>query len=437
MRTIQRVETVLSINQYDAENGKEPLGNCCAPGSSLPLFKFPRRLRFPPGDESCSKTEDLDWQKSSEFLDMVILAQWEDRATRGLFRYDVTACETKVLPGEYGFIAQLNEGRHSKKRPTEFRVDQVLQPFDPSKFNFTKAAKEELLFCVESGDSHEGEFYPEAPVVEGTNAVIINVSPIEYGHILLVPKITARIPQRIDEDSLLLAINMAVEAKNPFFRLGYNSLGAFATINHLHFQAYYLAVPFPVERAPSETLVSRKMNNGVKISELMKFPVRGIVFESADRLDELASSVGKCCCILQEKNIPFNILITDCGSMVYLFPQCYAERQACGKVDQALLGTQVNPAVWEISGHIVLKRKEDYERASEDLAWRLLAEVSLDEESFHELKIACLGELICGSPVGNEVVEGGDVSFLGMMLHEVAMWLEENCTGVDAKEETW
>ncbi|KAI5079123.1 hypothetical protein GOP47_0006794 [Adiantum capillus-veneris] len=151
---------------------------------------------------------------------MVILAQWEDRAARGLFRYDVTACETKVLPGEYGFIAQLNEGRHSKKRPTEFRVDQVLQPFDPSKFNFTKASKEELLFCVKSGVSHEGEFYPEAPVVEGTNAIIINVSPIEYGHILLVPKITARIPQRIDEDSLLLAINMAVEAKNPFFRLG-------------------------------------------------------------------------------------------------------------------------------------------------------------------------------------------------------------------------
>ncbi|CAL5429960.1 unnamed protein product [Camellia sinensis] len=35
-------------------------------------------------------------------------------AMRGLFRYDVTACETKVIPGEYGFIAQLNEGRHLK-----------------------------------------------------------------------------------------------------------------------------------------------------------------------------------------------------------------------------------------------------------------------------------------------------------------------------------
>lgn len=53
-------------------------------------------------------------------------------------RYDVTACPTKVVPGLYGFVAQLNEGRYSKKRPTEFRVDQVVQPFDPNKFNFTK-----------------------------------------------------------------------------------------------------------------------------------------------------------------------------------------------------------------------------------------------------------------------------------------------------------
>ena len=43
-----------------------------------------------------------------------------------------------MIPGEYGFIAQLNEGLYLKKRSTEFRVDKVLQPFDGNKFNFTK-----------------------------------------------------------------------------------------------------------------------------------------------------------------------------------------------------------------------------------------------------------------------------------------------------------
>ena len=65
--------------------------------------------------------------------------------------------------------------------------------------------------------------------------------------------------------------------------------------------------------------------------------------------------------------------------------QCYAEKQALGEVSPELLDTQVNPAVWEISGHMVLKRKEDYEEASEENAWRLLAEVSLSEARFQEV----------------------------------------------------
>jgi GDP-L-galactose phosphorylase len=66
--------------------------------------------------------------------------------------------------------------------------------------------------------------------------------------------------------------------------------------------------------------------------------------------------------------------------------QCYAEKQALGEVSQELLDTQVNPAVWEISGHIVLKRRNDYDEASEASAWGLLAEVSLSEERFDEVK---------------------------------------------------
>lgn len=50
-----------------------------------------------------------------------------------------------------------------------------------------------------------------------------------------------------------------------------------------------------------------------------------------------------------------------------------------------LLDTQVNPAVWEISGHMVLKRKKDFDEASEANAWRLLAEVSLSEVRFKEV----------------------------------------------------
>lgn len=82
-----------------------------------------------------------------------------------------------MIPGEHGFVAQLNEGRHLKKRPTEFRVDKVLQPFDGNKFNFTKVGQEEVLFQFEASEDDETQFYPAAPIyVENSPSVVaINV----------------------------------------------------------------------------------------------------------------------------------------------------------------------------------------------------------------------------------------------------------------------
>ncbi|XWS11257.1 hypothetical protein CRYUN_Cryun38cG0068500 [Craigia yunnanensis] len=391
MLRIKRVPTVVSNYQKDeAEEtarrsgacGKNCLRSCCIPGAKLPLYAF-KKVNNLEGEKDVLEIENKE--PSVAFLDSLILGEWEDRMQRGLFRYDVTACETKVIPGEYGFIAQLNEGRHLKKRPTEFRVDKVLQPFDGNKFNFTKVGQEEVLFQFEASEDGEVQFFPNAPIdVENSPSVVaINVSPIEYGHVLLIPRILECLPQRIDCESFLLALYMAAEAGNPYFRLGYNSLGAFATINHLHFQAYYLAVPFPIEKAPTKKITT--LNDGVIISELLKYPVRGLVFEGGNTLQDLSDTVSDACICLQDNNIPYNVLISDCGKRIFLLPQCYAEKQALGEVSTELLETQVNPAVWEISGHMVLKSRKDYDEASDENAWRLLAEVSLSDERFREV----------------------------------------------------
>ncbi|CAL5363641.1 unnamed protein product [Camellia sinensis] len=279
-------------------------------GAKLPLYAF-KRVNKIVGEKGLIALDYIE--PSIAFLDSLLLGEWEDRMQRGLFRYDVTACETKVIPGEYGFIAQLNEGRHLKKRPTEFRVDKVLQPFDGNKFNFTKVGQEEVLFQFEASDEdNETQFFPNAPIdVENSPSVVaINVSPIEYGHVLLIPWILECLPQRIDRVSFLLALYMAAEAGNPYFRLGYNSLGAFATINHLHFQcsnslAYYLAVPFPIEKAPIREITT--LNGEVKISELLNYPVRGLVFEGGNTLEDLSNAVSDSCICLQDNNVPYNV----------------------------------------------------------------------------------------------------------------------------------
>ncbi|KAJ4974446.1 hypothetical protein NE237_007620 [Protea cynaroides] len=388
--------------------GRNCLGKCCLPGSKLPLYAFNKNGEDFMRGKAISMNLSVEDEEIPEisFLN-TLLGEWEERMRRGLFRYDVTTCETKIIPGQYGFIAQLNEGRHLKKRPTEFRVDQVLQPFDENKFNFTKVGQEEVLFRFEPSDDGKTLFDPDASISAGgsqsSSVVAINVSPIEYGHVLLIPRVLDCLPQRIDPDSFLLAMHMATEAADPFFRLGYNSLGAFATINHLHFQAYCLAVPFPVEKAPTRKIAMVKglPERGLVLSQLLNYPVRGLVFERGNTMRDLSNVVASSCICLQDNNIPYNVLISDCGKRVFIFPQCYAEKQALGEVSQQLLDTQVNPAVWEISGHMVLKRKKDYEDASEHYPCRLLAEVSLSEERFEEVKAyileaaglqeACLG----------------------------------------------
>ncbi|CAA0832423.1 GDP-L-galactose phosphorylase 1 [Striga hermonthica] len=410
MLKIKRVPTVVSNYQKeDAEDGghhaagcgRNCFRSCCLSGAKLPLYEFKSEIKVV-SEKSLISFENE--QPPVEFLDSLLLGEWEDRMQRGLFRYDVTACETKAIPGKYGFIAQINEGRHLKKRPTEFRVDKVLQPFDDSKFNFTKVGQEEALFQFRaSSEDNVARFFPNAPIdAENSPSIVaINVSPIEYGHVLLIPRILECLPQMIDHESFLLALHMAVEAGNPYFRLGYNSLGAFATVNHLHFQAYYLAVSFPVERAPSKEIITT--SGGVRISYILEYPVRGFVFEGGNTLEDLSRVVSSACICLQENNLPYNVLIADSGKRIFLFPQCYAEKQALGEVSAEVLETQVNPAVWEISGHMVLKRKEDYENASEENAWRLLAEVSLSEERLQEVK-ELIFEAICNYIVENKAV---------------------------------
>nr|XP_011469061.1 PREDICTED: GDP-L-galactose phosphorylase 2-like [Fragaria vesca subsp. vesca] len=396
MMKIKKVPTVVSNYQNDEADegrrvggcGRNCLNKCCLPGAKLPLYAFKKRENSP-GDEKKQEAPVA-------FLDSLVLGEWDDRMKKGLFRYDVTACETKMIPGQFGFIAQLNEGRHLKKRPTEFRVDKVLQPFDGSKFNFSKVGQEEVLFQFEASEDGEVQFHPNAPIDIATSpsVVAINVSPIEYGHVLLIPRILESLPQRIDRESFLLALHMAAEAGSPYFRLGYNSLGAFATINHLHFQAYYLALTFPIEKAPTNKITS--LDVGVKISELVNYPVRGLVFEGGNTLEDLSNSVSDACICLQENNIAYNVLISDFGNRIFLLPQCYAEKQALGEVRAELLDTQVNPAVWEISGHMVLKRKKDYDEASDENAWKLLAEVSLSEERFKEVNALIIGAIAYG-----------------------------------------
>merc|ERR1712222_87159 len=274
----------------------------------------------------------------------------------------------------FEIVAQLNEGRAQKKRQTEFKMDNVCQEFDGKKFNFTKAKQDEVLFQFEMSVDDFTSCYEDQKIVESNASfVYINISPIEYGHVLLVPKVLNCIPQQMSTECLLTALHMSVEVHNPCFKFGFNTLGAYASINHLHFQGYFLNAPFPVERVETEYLsvFSERGNKDLRVSKLVDYPVRAFVFELGSEL----------------KNIPYNLLIVDCGARVFLFPQKFDENKRLNAIPEEILDTQVIPACFEIGGHMVMKRKEDYENLTEGMICKILSYASLTETEFKAVEL--------------------------------------------------
>merc|ERR1712157_561724 len=99
-------------------------------------------------------------------------------------------------------------------------------------------------------------------------------------------------------------------------------------------------------------------------------------FELGSDLKELAREVSNACNKLESKNIPYNLLIVDCGARVFLFPQKFDENKK----------SRVIPAAFEIGGHMVLKRKQDYEAATEEKICELLSYASLSEAEFKDIQ---------------------------------------------------
>jgi GDP-L-galactose phosphorylase len=105
-----------------------------------------------------------------------------------------------------------------------------------------KAFRREVLFAFEpAAPGTEPTFEESGKATRSPNLVLINVSPIEYGHVLLCPRVLDCLPQNLDPSTARLALHFALEVGNPYLRVGFNSLGAFATINHLHFQVKLLS----------------------------------------------------------------------------------------------------------------------------------------------------------------------------------------------------
>lgn len=114
--------------------------------------------------------------------------------------------------------------------------ESIQRPFDPGKFHFNKPfLRPEILW--------EGAWQG------GQLRVLYNKFPFAPWHLLVVPEAEQTLPQfltRYHHERMAQLVTEQAE-QLPGLGMAFNSLGAYASINQLHFQGFVRKAPFPVE----------------------------------------------------------------------------------------------------------------------------------------------------------------------------------------------
>ncbi|XP_074736706.1 GDP-D-glucose phosphorylase 1 [Strix uralensis] len=304
-------------------------------------------------------------------FDRALLAGWSDRMERGLFRYRLGPLPTRVLPGPMGLVAQLNVQRGTERRPPQ-AVRSLRQPFDPGAFNFTRIAPGEVLLRLRRAGGDGDRLL-----------VAINASPLERGHVLLLPEPARGLPQALTAAALRGGLEAALLSAHPGFRLGFNGRGACASVNHLHLHGIYLDRPLLVESAPARPLCPPR-----GLSLLTGVPAPAFLFYAAGPagLEALAGDVCRAAEHLEDTGLAYNVFATrgdppegaagagpgaGRGLRVLLWPR----RPLFG----AKAGAALNVALCELAGYLPLPAAPLYRDITEAEALRAIREPLLTE----------------------------------------------------------
>ncbi|XP_028306379.1 GDP-D-glucose phosphorylase 1 [Gouania willdenowi] len=323
-------------------------------------------------------------------FDRIVQAGWTDRMERGLFRYRLGDLQSRVLPGPHGFVAQLNVERGIERRKPQ-EILSIQQEFNPKQFNFNKINPDEILFeMLEATDG--GELSSS----HCRMVVLVNVSPLEFGHCLFVPDPSRCFPQILTPFAIQVGIESVLLSSQTAFRVGFNSLGAFASINHLHLHGYYLHYNLRIESVPVQPLIPHK---GMYLCD---FPAGFLFYAERKEVREVAKAVCQVTDYLVKENIAHNVFLTrgsppgekDCclrrGVRIVVWPRlsCFGAKEE----------SAFNVALCELAGHLPFKNKTDFELVTEEAAIEILQRHLLPSDEFQHLKKRLFDQLMCKEP---------------------------------------
>lgn len=175
-------------------------------------------------------------------------------------------------------------------RNSQQPVGSIYRPFDPQGFHFNKPfMQQEVIWSGTLLGSPIDLFYNKYPFVES--------------HCLLVPRREAGMPQYLTKEDHEFAWRLLDGLRSclPGARVGYNALGAFASVNHLHFQFFLRGKALPVE------LDCWTHNGGEQ-----RYPLTCEVFDSKESSWRFIDR-------LHQRNETYNLLYTP--GRVYAMPR--------------------------------------------------------------------------------------------------------------------
>ena len=158
-------------------------------------------------------------------------------------------------------------------------IESIEQPFDENRFNFNKPfLRAEILW---QGHWHDTQL-----------RVLYNKFPFAPCHLIIVPDPGMQIPQYLTADyhSMMWGLVEQQQLVLPGFGAGYNSLGACASVNQLHFQSFVRSELLPIEQ-------QQWKHNGGNDDYPMHCYVSGSVQDSWALIDECHNN-----------NQPYNLL---------------------------------------------------------------------------------------------------------------------------------
>lgn len=174
-------------------------------------------------------------------------------------------------------------------RSSETIIDHIHQPFNADAFHFNKPfLKPEILW---EGLWNKKQY-----------RVLYNKFPFAPWHLLIVPEANKQQPQYLTQKAHQHIFKLSIESTHlPGLAVAFNSLGAYASINQLHFQGFIYQQPLPIE-------VEKWQHNGGKEEYPVKCSRYSTYEESWTKINQL-----------HRQNQPYNLLYRD--GLCYVIPR--------------------------------------------------------------------------------------------------------------------